>query len=54
MANKDLRNWIDEIQNSGELHKISGAEPKEDIGGIVDIKSNISNDNLLRRNKWHF
>ena len=37
MANKDLRDWISEIEAAGELHKISGAEPKEDIGGIVDI-----------------
>ena len=37
MANKDLRDWIEEIETAGEMHKISGAEPTEDIGGIVDI-----------------
>ena len=37
LANKDLRNWIAELEAAGELHNISGAEPKEDIGGIVDV-----------------
>ena len=37
MANKDLRNWIDGIEAAGELKVIRGAEPKEEIGGIVDI-----------------
>src|SRR5262245_7724144 len=37
MANKDLRDWIEGIRAAGELKMISGAEPKEEIGGIVDI-----------------
>ncbi len=37
MANKDLRNWIAEIEAAGELQTISGAEKGEEIGGIVDI-----------------
>mgnify|MGYP001404767869 CR=1 FL=1 len=37
MANKDLRNWLEDIKANGELHTITGAEPKEEIGGIVDI-----------------
>ncbi len=37
MANKDLRNWIDALKEAGELETISGAEPTEEIGGIVDI-----------------
>ena len=37
MANKDLRDWIEEVRAVGELKRISGAEPKEEIGGIVDI-----------------
>ena len=37
MANKDLRDWIDGIEAAGELKIINGAEPKEEIGGIVDI-----------------
>ena len=37
MANKDLRDWIDAVAAAGELKIISGAEPKEEIGGIVDI-----------------
>ena len=37
LANKDLRNWIEELEAVGELHTIKGAEPAEDIGGIVDI-----------------
>ncbi len=37
MANKDLRNWIAEIEAAGELKVIRGAEPKEGIGGILDI-----------------
>ena len=37
MANKDVRDWIDGIKAAGELKIITGAEPKEEIGGIVDI-----------------
>lgn len=37
MANKDLRDWMSAIEAAGELHKISGANLEEDIGGIVDI-----------------
>src|SRR5436190_20319333 len=37
MANKDLRDWISAVQAAGELKTIKGAEPKEEIGGIVDI-----------------
>src|SRR5438445_10671826 len=37
LANKDLRDWIEGIQAAGELKVIRGAEPKEEIGGIVDI-----------------
>src|SRR5262245_62624474 len=37
MADKDVRNWIDGIKAAGELKIITGAEPKEEIGGIVDI-----------------
>ncbi len=37
MANKDLRDWIKEIERAGELKVIKGAEPQEEIGGFVDI-----------------
>jgi hypothetical protein len=37
MANKDLRDWISGIEAAGELKTIKGAEPKEEIGGFVDI-----------------
>ena len=37
MANKDLRNFLNEIEAIGELKRISGAASTEDIGGIVDI-----------------
>src|ERR1700687_372275 len=37
VANKDLRDWIAGIEAAGELKLIAGAEPKEEIGGIVDI-----------------
>ena len=37
MANKDLRNFLEEIEKIGELKRISGAETEEDIGGLVDI-----------------
>ena len=37
MANKDLRNWLADVEAAGELKRISGAEPKEEIGGIVDL-----------------
>jgi UbiD family decarboxylase len=37
MANKDLRDWLSGVEAAGELKVIRGAEPKEEIGGIVDI-----------------
>jgi 4-hydroxy-3-polyprenylbenzoate decarboxylase len=37
MANRDLRDWIEGVRAAGELKVITGAEPKEEIGGIVDI-----------------
>ncbi len=37
MANKDLRDWIKEIEAAGQLQRVSGAEREEEIGGIVDI-----------------
>jgi 3-polyprenyl-4-hydroxybenzoate decarboxylase len=37
VANKDLRDWIGDVEAAGELKTIKGAEPKEEIGGIVDI-----------------
>ena len=37
MANKDLRDWIAEIEEAGELRHVSGAEREEEIGGITDI-----------------
>ena len=37
MANKDLRDWLGGVEAAGELKVIRGAEPKEEIGGIVDI-----------------
>jgi UbiD family decarboxylase len=37
VANKDLRNWVDAVAAAGELKIIKGAEPKEEIGGIVDL-----------------
>ena len=37
MANKDLRDWLAAVDAIGELKVIKGAEPKEEIGGIVDL-----------------
>ena len=37
MANKDLRDWLAGVEANGELKIIKGAEPKEEIGGIVDL-----------------
>jgi 4-hydroxy-3-polyprenylbenzoate decarboxylase len=37
MANKDLRDWLSAVDKIGELKRIAGAEPKEEIGGIVDL-----------------
>src|SRR5882762_2362494 len=37
VPNKDLRNWITEIEAAGQLKIIRGAEPKQEIGGILDI-----------------
>lgn len=37
MPNKDLRTWLEDIEDAGELKRISGAEREKEIGGIVDI-----------------
>lgn len=37
MANKDLRDWVDELQAAGQLQVVDGAEREEEIGAIVDI-----------------
>lgn len=37
MANKDLRDWIEDIEAAGQLQRVSGADHEEEIGGIVDI-----------------
>ena len=37
MANKDLRDWIDELQLAGQLQRVIGADHHEEIGAIVDI-----------------
>jgi 4-hydroxy-3-polyprenylbenzoate decarboxylase len=34
---KDLRTWLAELEAAGQLQVITGAEPKSEIGGIVDI-----------------
>ena len=33
----DLRNWMEEAEAVGALQTISGAEPTEEIGGILDF-----------------
>ena len=37
MANKDLRDWIEELEANGQLQHVSGADHHEEIGAIVDI-----------------
>ena len=37
MANPDLRDWIAQIDEAGELRRVSGAGLEEEIGGITDI-----------------
>ncbi len=37
MPVKDLRSWIAELENAGEVTTIKGANTTEEIGGIVDI-----------------
>src|SRR6516225_114704 len=34
---QDLRAWLAEMQEAGELVTVTGAEREEEIGGIVDI-----------------
>ena len=37
MANKDLRDWVGELDAAGQLETVTGADREEEIGGIVDI-----------------
>ena len=37
MANKDLRDWINELEANDQLQHVSGADHHEEIGAIVDI-----------------
>ena len=34
---QDLRSWLDQMRAAGELKDVSGANPTEEIGGIVDF-----------------
>jgi UbiD family decarboxylase len=43
VANKDLRDWLKQMDEAGELQKVSGAERMEEIGGIVDIYQRQTN-----------
>jgi UbiD family decarboxylase len=43
LANPDLRDWLAQMEAAGELQKISGADRKEEIGGIVDIYQRDTN-----------
>ena len=43
MANPDLRDWLAQMEAAGELQKVSGADRKEEIGGIVDIYQRETN-----------
>jgi len=37
LANKDLRDWVDELEAVGEVQLYTGADRESEIGGIVDI-----------------
>ena len=37
VPNKDLRDWIKELESNGQLQHVSGADHHEEIGAIVDI-----------------
>jgi UbiD family decarboxylase len=37
VANKDLRDWVKELEAAGQLQMVSGAEREQEIGAIVDI-----------------
>lgn len=37
MPVKDLREWIERVEELGELTQIEGADPKLEIGGLVDL-----------------
>ena len=43
MPNPDLRDWLAQMEAAGELQKVSGADRKEEIGGIVDIYQRQTN-----------
>ena len=37
MAIRDLRDWIDRVDQLGELTRIEGADPNTDVGGLTDL-----------------
>ena len=37
MPVKDLREWIERIEQLGELTRIEGADPHLELGGLVDL-----------------
>jgi UbiD family decarboxylase len=48
LVKQDLRAWIAEIDAADQLQKVSGAEPEEEIGGIVDVfQRSIGNKAVL-------
>src|SRR5215204_4868781 len=48
MPKQDLRTWIAEMEMTGQIQKVSGAEREEEIGGILDVYQRaIGNKALL-------
>ena len=37
MAVSDLREWIDRLEEMGELTRVEGADPNLELGGLVDL-----------------
>ena len=37
MANKDLRDWISDLESNGQVQHFTGVEREEEIGALVDI-----------------
>jgi UbiD family decarboxylase len=47
VANRDLREWIAQVDEIGELSRVDGADPVEEVGGLVDLAMQDSGNPAL-------
>ena len=47
MANKDLRDWIPDLEANGQVQHFTGVEREEEIGALVDVHAAVTNPAVM-------